>query len=51
MANVYTFQNGRATRMRAFANRDDALRWAGIQDSGRYKSGGVPGLFRAGDFR
>jgi uncharacterized protein len=32
LADVYTFQNGRATRMRAFANRDDAMRWAGIQN-------------------
>ena len=30
LADVYTFQNGRATNMRAFANRDDALRWVGI---------------------
>jgi uncharacterized protein len=30
LADVYTFQNGRATNMRAFANRDDALRWAGV---------------------
>jgi len=32
LADVYTFQNGRATEMRAFANREDALRWAGIDD-------------------
>lgn len=30
LADVYTFQNGRVTRMRAFANRDDALRWVGV---------------------
>lgn len=30
LADVYTFQNGRATKMRAFANREDALRWAGV---------------------
>lgn len=30
LADVYTFQNGRATKMRAFANRDDALRWASV---------------------
>ncbi len=30
LADVYTFQNGRATKMRAFANREDALRWVGI---------------------
>ncbi len=27
LADVYTFQNGLATKMRAFANREDALRW------------------------
>lgn len=32
LADVYTFQNGRATKMRAFANREDALRWAGVSD-------------------
>jgi len=30
LADVYTFQNGRAIHMRAFANRDDALQWAGV---------------------
>jgi hypothetical protein len=30
LADVYSFQNGRATHMRAFANRDDALRWVGV---------------------
>lgn len=30
LADVYTFQNGQATKMRAFANREDALRWVGI---------------------
>ena len=30
LADVYTFQNGRATNMRAFANRSEALRWAGV---------------------
>ena len=30
LADVYTFHNGRATEMRAFANREDALRWVGI---------------------
>ena len=30
LADVYTFQNGRVTNMRAFANRVDALRWAGV---------------------
>ena len=33
LADVYTFQNGRVTNMRAFANRDDALRWAGVSTS------------------
>jgi ketosteroid isomerase-like protein len=32
LADVYTFQNGRATKMRAFASREDALRWAGVGD-------------------
>jgi ketosteroid isomerase-like protein len=32
LADVYTIQGGRATKMRAFANRDDALRWVGIDD-------------------
>ena len=27
LADVYTFHNGRATKMRAFAKREDALRW------------------------
>ena len=30
LADVYTFRNGRVTHMHAFANRKDALRWAGI---------------------
>jgi hypothetical protein len=30
LADVYTIQGGRATKMHAFANRDDALRWVGI---------------------
>ncbi len=30
LADVYTFQNGRVINMRAFANRDDALRWAAV---------------------
>ena len=32
LADVYTFQDGRATKMRAFANREDTLRWAGATD-------------------
>ena len=35
LADVYTFQNGRATKMHAFANRDEALRWAGVTESSR----------------
>ncbi len=31
LADVYTFHDGRVTQMRAFANRDDALRWVGIE--------------------
>ena len=30
LADVYTFKNGRAIHMRAFANRDNALRWVGV---------------------
>lgn len=33
LADVYTFQNGRVTNMRAFANREDALRWTGASAS------------------
>ena len=33
LADVYTFQGGRATKMHAFANRDDALRWAGASEN------------------
>jgi uncharacterized protein len=33
LADVYTFRKGRATTMRAFANRDDALQWAGVTTS------------------
>jgi ketosteroid isomerase-like protein len=28
LADVYTIQGGKATKMRAFANREDALKWA-----------------------
>jgi hypothetical protein len=31
LADVYTFQQGRVTQMRAFANRADALTWVGLQ--------------------
>jgi ketosteroid isomerase-like protein len=30
LADVYTFRGGRVTQMRAFAKREDALRWAGV---------------------
>ena len=33
LADLYTFQNGRATSMRAFAHRDDALHWTGVTTS------------------
>lgn len=32
LADVYTFRGGKAIQMRAFADRNDALRWAGIED-------------------
>lgn len=32
LADVYTFRNGRVTQMRAFADRQEALRWAGIEN-------------------
>ena len=31
LADVYTFQGGKVTEMRAFADRQKALRWAGIE--------------------
>jgi ketosteroid isomerase-like protein len=31
LADVYTFHHGRITNMRAFADKEDALRWAGIK--------------------
>jgi len=34
LADVYTFQNGKATAMRAFTNRQDALAWSGIKPKG-----------------
>ena len=34
LADVYTFRNGKAVQMRAFADRLQALRWAGIKESG-----------------
>ncbi len=34
LADVFTFRNGKATQMRAFADRRQALEWAGVKDSG-----------------
>jgi ketosteroid isomerase-like protein len=31
LADVYTFRNGKAVHMRAFADRQDALRWVGLE--------------------
>jgi ketosteroid isomerase-like protein len=33
MADVYTFRNGKAIQMRAFADRRQALEWAGVKAS------------------
>jgi uncharacterized protein len=35
LADVYTFRDGRVTQMHAFADRQDALRWAGVEQSSR----------------
>src|SRR5215469_4665547 len=35
LADVYTFHLGRVTNMRAFADREDALRWAGIKQQSK----------------
>ena len=35
LADVYTFHKGRVTNMRAFANREDALRWAAVTPVGK----------------
>lgn len=35
LADVYTFRNGKAIQMRAFADRREALRWAGVKVSSR----------------
>ncbi len=32
LADVYTFRDGKPIAMRAFADRQDALRWAGVQN-------------------
>jgi uncharacterized protein len=33
LADVFTFRNGKAIQMRAFADRQQALAWAGVKDS------------------
>ena len=33
LADVYTFRDGRPVSMRAFSDRDDALRWAGVEEA------------------
>jgi uncharacterized protein len=33
LADVYTFRNGKAIQMRAFADRQEALRWVGAENS------------------
>ena len=33
LADVYTFRNGKAIEMRSFADRRQALEWAGVQAS------------------
>ncbi len=35
VADVYTFRDGKAVAMRAFADRQEALRWVGVQDPNR----------------
>jgi ketosteroid isomerase-like protein len=35
LADVYTFREGKAIQMRAFADRQEALHWAGVEDRGR----------------
>lgn len=35
LADVYTFRDGKAVQMRAFADRQEALRWVGIEDTTR----------------
>jgi ketosteroid isomerase-like protein len=32
LADVYTFHNGRPVQMRAFADRNEALRWVGVKE-------------------
>ena len=33
LADVFTFRNGKAIQLRAFADRQQALEWAGVNDS------------------
>jgi ketosteroid isomerase-like protein len=35
LADVYTIRNGKAIQMRAFADRQEALRWAGVKEPSR----------------
>jgi ketosteroid isomerase-like protein len=35
LADVYTVRDGKLVAMRAFADRQEALRWAGVEDSSR----------------
>ena len=35
LADVYTFRNGKAIQMRAFSDRQEALRWARAESAGR----------------
>jgi ketosteroid isomerase-like protein len=35
LADVYTFRNGIPAAMRAFANRNEALEWAGVKEADR----------------
>jgi ketosteroid isomerase-like protein len=39
LADVYTFRNGRPVSMRAFADRQEALRWANVEPIGSSASG------------
>jgi ketosteroid isomerase-like protein len=34
LADVYTFRDGKVIQMRAFADRQEALRWVGVNDPG-----------------
>jgi uncharacterized protein len=35
LADVYTMRNGKAIQMRAFADRQETLRWAGDEETSR----------------